>query len=86
MISIFLFTLLAWSGWADEAPTPPPPPQTKIIYRKSERQEFSGTKLKGNLKKPELSYIYERKGLRQEQIINIPENFDDEIIDGAGQL
>ena len=81
MISVLLLAMLSWSSWAEDAP-----PQPKIIYRKSERHEFSGTKLKGNLKKPELSYIYERKGLRQEQIINIPENFDDEIIDGAGQL
>lgn len=65
--------------WAAETPT-------KIIYKKSERHQFSGSKMKGQLKKPELSYIYERKGVRQEQIINIPKDFNDEIIDGAGKL
>lgn len=50
----------------------------------SETQVFSGLKLKGQLKKPDLSYIYKRTGLRTEQIVDIPENFDDEIIQGAG--
>ena len=58
----------------------------KVLFKKTERHEFSGTKLKGRLKKPELSYIYERKGLRQEQIVNVPSHFNDEIVKGAGQF
>ncbi len=54
--------------------------------KKSETQKFSGLKLKGQLKKPDLSYIYKRKGLRAEQIVNIPENFNEEIIQGEGQF
>jgi hypothetical protein len=54
--------------------------------KKSETQKFSGLKLKGQLKKPDLSYIYKRKGLRAEQIVNIPENFNAEIIQGEGQF
>ncbi len=54
--------------------------------KKSETQKFSGLQLKGQLKKPDLSYIYKRKGLRAEQIVNIPENFNEEIIEGQGQF
>ena len=53
---------------------------------KSETQKFSGLKLKGQLKKPDLSYIYKRKGLRAEQIVNIPENFNDQIVQGENQF
>jgi hypothetical protein len=58
----------------------------KVVMKKSETHIFPGLKLKGELKKPELSYIYERKGLRSEAIVNIPENFNQEITDGAGQF
>lgn len=58
----------------------------KKIYKKTESHQFSGAKLKGQLKKPDLSYIYQRKGLRAEQIVNVPENFDAEINAGAGQF
>ena len=58
----------------------------KVIFRKSESHKFSGLRLKGQLKKPELSYIYKRKGVRAEQIINIPRNFDEEIVNGAEQF
>lgn len=68
----------------EAAPAAKPPP--RMIYRKSEQQQFSGSKLKGQLKKPELSYIYQRKGLRAERIVNVPENFDEEIVSGAGQF
>ena len=61
-------------------------PPTRVIYRRSEMESFSGLRLKGELKKPELSYIYQRKGLRAEQIVNIPENFNDEIIEGTGEF
>lgn len=49
-------------------------------------QRFSGLKLKGQLKKPDLSYIYKRKGLRAEQIIDIPEDFNAQIIQGETQF
>src|SRR4051812_37617560 len=42
----------------------------------SETHRFTGLTLKGQLKKPDLSYIYRRAGLRSEQIVDIPENFD----------
>jgi hypothetical protein len=61
-----------------------PPPQK--TYKISEEHQYSGSKLKGQLKKPDLSYIYQRKGLRAERIVNVPENFDEEIIGGAGQF
>ena len=57
-----------------------------VVYKKSETHKFSGLRLKGQLKKPDLSYIYKRKGLRAEQIVNIPENFNEEIIRGEGQF
>lgn len=47
---------------------------------------FSGLKLQGQLKKPDLSYIYKRRGLRAEQIVNIPEDFNEEIVEGAGRF
>jgi hypothetical protein len=68
------------------AQIPGPTPSPKLIFKKSESHQFSGSKLKGRLKKPELSYIYERKGLKQEQIVNIPENFNQEILNGASQF
>jgi hypothetical protein len=58
----------------------------KIVYKKSEEHKFSALKLRGQLKKPDLSYIYKRKGLRAEQIVNIPENFNQEIREGADQF
>jgi hypothetical protein len=58
----------------------------KFVPRTVEKHEFTGLTLKGQLKKPDLSYIYKRQGLRAEQIVNIPENFNDEIIEGAGEF
>lgn len=58
----------------------------KVVFKKTEQHQFSGAQLKGNLKKPELSYIYERKGVRQEKIVNIPEHFNEEIYNGANQF
>jgi hypothetical protein len=55
----------------------------KVIFKKKETYRFSGLKLKGQYKKPELSYIYQRKGIRSEQIIDIPENFNDKIREGV---
>ncbi len=51
----------------------------KVIFKKSETHVFSGLKLKGEYKKPDLSYIYQRKGIRSEQIIDIPDDFNREI-------
>jgi hypothetical protein len=53
--------------------------EKKIIYKKSETHKFNGLKLKGEFKKPDLSYIYQRKGIRSEQIIDIPEDFNRDI-------
>ena len=77
----WVFRFLLSSVLAAPSPTPP-----KMIYKTSEQLQFSGAQLRGRIKKPELSYIYERKGLRAEQIVNIPENFNSEIINGAGKL
>ncbi|MGE4232983.1 MAG: hypothetical protein AB7F43_06615 [Bacteriovoracia bacterium] len=60
--------------------------KVKTIFKKSESHKFSGQKLKGQLKKPEISYIYQRKGLRKERIVNVPENFDEEITSGASKF
>jgi hypothetical protein len=85
-LSLFLFLWICLGNFAygktqkaksqntDDA-TPP---------KHTETQTFSGLKLKGQLKKPDLSYIYKRTGLRSEQIVDIPENFDNEIIQGTG--
>lgn len=63
-------------------------PKKKVIvrYKQQESHKFGDLNLKGRLKKPELGYIYKRKGLRQEQIVNIPEDFNREILQGAGQF
>jgi hypothetical protein len=75
---VFSFSLFFafWQARAEDE-------EKKVVYRKSESHQFSGSRLKGEYKKPDLSYIYERKGIKQEQIIHIPENFNDEIIHGA---
>ncbi len=73
---------------------PPAPPaaeptkekEVKTVFRKEESHKFSGSKLKGKLKKPEMSYIYQRKGLRAEKIVNVPENFNEEINSGADRF
>lgn len=64
------------------------PKATKVkeVPKKVESHKFSDLKLKGQLKKPELSYIYKRKGLRSEQIVDIPENFNEKILQGAGRF
>jgi hypothetical protein len=58
----------------------------KVIYKAPETHKFQGLRLKGELKKPEISYIYQRKGIRGEQIIHIPEDFNDKVIEGASNL
>jgi hypothetical protein len=47
---------------------------------KNDKHQFSGLKLKGQLKKPDLTYIYKRKGVRAEKILNIPEDFNDQVV------
>lgn len=90
-----LIVLIASPAHAKDKPTgtasilksaPPAASQAKKIFKKTELHQFAGSKLKGQLKKPDLSYIYQRKGLRAEQIVNVPENFDQEIAVGAGQF
>ncbi len=89
---ILIGLLLASLSFAENPPltsdadAAPLSPNTRVIMKKSETHIFEGLQLKGQLKKPELSYIYERKGLRSEAIVNIPENFNDEIKAGAGQF
>ncbi len=85
--SLILLIALSLPAFAAEGPSAPPPPSTaKKVFKRVESHQFSGSRLKGQLKKPELSYIYQRKGLRSEQIVNVPENFDEEIISGSGQF
>ena len=59
---------------------------TSADAKRNDRHRFAGLRLKGELKKPDLSYIYKRKGLREEKILKIPENFNDEIIRGTTHL
>lgn len=87
------FSLLTFNIVAKEINSEPlhevrssPPAQPTIIFKKAERHQFSGSQLKGQLKKPELSYIYKRRGLKQDKIVNIPENFNEKIINGAKQF
>ncbi len=99
LLLILLSLTMSRAAFAQEQPTPvqttPPPaakPATaeaappKVVFKKTEKHQFQGSRLKGQLKKPELSYIYQRKGLRAEKIVNVPEKFDDEILRGAGQF
>ena len=67
VMAICFFGLSTWAA------------QKQIVYKKSETHKFSGLKLKGEFKKPDLSYIYQRKGIRSEQIIDIPEDFNRDI-------
>ena len=63
-----------------------PPKRIIVVPKKTESHKFGGLNLRGQLKKPELGYIYKRRGLRQEQIINIPDDFNGEILQGAGKF
>lgn len=67
------------------APTLVKPPERQTANFQS-KVSFSGLKLQGQLKKPDLSYIYKRRGLKAEQIVNIPEDFNEEIVQGAGRF
>ena len=75
--AVLLFFSALISRAEETAPKADAAPKT--IAKKSESHKFSGLKLRGQIKKPEMSYIYQRKGLRHEKIIQIPDGFDDEI-------
>lgn len=66
--------------------TPEAAPPPVVVFKKSESHKFAGLKLKGQLKKPDLTFIYKRKGLRAEQIVDIPENFNSEVLEGATEF
>lgn len=80
LLLVALFSSHVPLSYAAEAPKP------RVIYKKSETHSFSGLKLKGHVKKPDLSYIYQRKGIRAEQIVNVPENFNEEILEGVDRF
>jgi hypothetical protein len=61
-------------------------PKDKPGKKGKQDLKFSGLKLKGDLKKPDLSYIYKRRGVKDEQIVNIPTDFNDEIRQGENQF
>jgi hypothetical protein len=77
---IFLILGLAVQGWSTSAEAPAP------SSAKNDKHQFSGLKLKGQLKKPDLSYIYKRKRIKAEKILNIPEDFNDEVVRGSQKL
>ena len=60
--------------------------KTKKVFKSSESHLFTDLHLKGQMKKPEITYIYKRKGIRSEKIIALPENFNSDIAMGAGQF
>ncbi len=63
-----------------------PKAEKRVVYKKRETHKFGGLNLKGEIRKPDLDYVYKRKGIRQEKIVNIPETFNNEIIQGTGQF
>jgi hypothetical protein len=80
LLLIFFAIVLAAPARGDEREARKP---KKVVILKPGIEKFVGLKLKGQLKKPELSYIYKRKGLRAERIVDIPEDFNEEIIQDA---
>jgi hypothetical protein len=77
-----LVVFMSSMSWAADAPAK----DKKVVYKKSETHKFSGLKLKGEFKKPDLSYIYQRKGIRSEQIIDIPGDFNAQIRDDSNRF
>jgi hypothetical protein len=49
-------------------------------------QKFGAMSLKGELKRPELDFENEKLGFQQDSNIQIPENFNHEILDGANHF
>jgi hypothetical protein len=89
MITLFAIGIMNKPAFAAEdikaaAPTLAKPPDRAPNFQS--KVSFSGLKLQGQLKKPDLSYIYKRRGLKAEQIVNIPEDFNEEIAQGAGRF
>jgi|GEM_PF-6149932 len=91
MITLFAIGIMNEAAFAVEgadlkaaAPTLAKPPDRAPNFQS--KVSFSGLKLQGQLKKPDLSYIYKRRGLKAEQIVNIPEDFNEEIVQGAGRF
>jgi hypothetical protein len=92
-LSVIMGLTVALTSWVARAadpnttsPSDEPPKRVIVVQKKVESHKFGGLSLKGQLKKPELGYIYKRRGLRQEQIINIPDDFNGEILQGAGKF
>lgn len=84
---VILILGLSTISFAKNAKTPSIAEQaTRTVSGTSGSHKFSGLTLKGQLKKPDLSYIYKRAGLRSEQIVDIPETFDHEIVQDADQF
>lgn len=44
---------------------------------------MSGMTLQGQMKRPELAYSYSREELQNDQVLELPENFNDEIVQDA---
>ena len=91
LLLAFLFCFAASAKPAKTKATAPRVPAASELANRapsktSESHKFSGLTLKGQLKKPDLSYIYKRAGLRSEQIVDIPETFDNEIVQDADQF
>lgn len=49
-------------------------------------QRFGALSLKGELKKPELKFDQEKLGFEQDSKLQIPENFNHEILEGVSSL
>jgi hypothetical protein len=79
MLAVLLLSIVVYAQ--DEAAR-----SKKVVFKKTEKHKFSGLRLKGLLKKPELSYIYQRKGIRSEKIVDTPEDFNQEIRSDAGKF
>lgn len=57
----------------------------KSVIEKSEKSIsdhhiMSGMTLQGKLKQPELQYSYSKEDLKNDQVLEVPENFQDEFI------
>jgi hypothetical protein len=85
-IAACIVIFLVGPAFAASSPQKKAAPKVAKSKVQSESHHFSDLRLKGQLKKPELSYIYKRKGLRVEKIVNIPEDFNDEIIQDSGKF
>lgn len=82
-LTYLLFCAALTTGIASAKPA-------KNQQKEAEVHRFTGLTLKGQLKKPELSYSYKRSDLQPgqptDQLIEIPENFNDAILPDAAQV